>query len=136
MKQLIVLLSLFSLILTASLALAEDRGNKSALWLKLKQKLEQMAPQKKTTTTAVGGVRGAKDQSADTLYWKDEAVKTTVDETEYKRFNDAYQLANDGKGAEAISQFESFLKDYPQSALRDDAQQALASLREAPPAAQ
>ena len=110
-------------------------GAESTTWEKMKTRLESIAPQKKTAaTTAVGGVRGAKDQAADSLYWKaEEKVEKTeelpsIDETEYARFSEALQAAAGGKHDEATAKFEAFLKDYPQSTLRPDAEEALQTL--------
>ena len=100
-------------------------------WQQLKGRLTQIAPQKKgVATTAVGGVRGSKDDSADTLYWKDEAVKVQVPEEEYARFTAAYQSAVDGKKERALSRFQSFVKDYPQSSLKGEALTAISTLQQ------
>lgn len=99
-------------------------------WQQLKERLAQIAPQKKgSATTAVGGVRGSKDQAADTLYWKDEAVKVQVPEEEYARFTAAQQSAADGKKEQAMAGFQSFVRDYPQSALKAEAVAAIEVLQ-------
>lgn len=100
-------------------------------WQQLKERLTQIAPQKKgSATTAVGGVRGSKDQAADTLYWKGESAKAEVSGEEYTRFTAAYQLAVDGNKEEATSRFQSFIKDYPQSPLKEEALTAINTLQQ------
>ncbi len=115
------------LLLNFPLALYAAEGD---YWQQLKGRLTQIAPQKKgNATTAVGGVRGSKDESADTLYWKDEAVKVQVPEEEYGRFAAAYQSAVDGKKERALSRFQSFINDYPQSSLKGEALTAISALQ-------
>lgn len=120
-----------SLVLTLCLLpLTSSAADDGACWQKLKNRLATVTPQKKSTaTTAVGGVRGAKDQSADSLYWKDEEKKIEVPEEELNSFNSAYESAVSGKNEDATQKFEGFLKDYPQSALRSDALTALQTLK-------
>lgn len=114
-----------ALVLPYSLQAAE--GN---YWQQLKERLTQIAPQKKgSATTAVGGVRGSKDQAADTLYWKGEVTKAQVSEEEYARFTAAYQLAVDGKKEDATSSFQAFIKEYPQSPLKEEALTAINTLQ-------
>jgi TolA-binding protein len=106
---------------------AEDGD--SGYWENLKNKLAHISPQKKgAATTAVGGIRGSKGQSADTLYWKGE--EEIVAAEEYARFQEAYQAAVDGKKKEAVTKFEAFLKDFPQSTLGEDARLALQELQQ------
>lgn len=100
-------------------------------WQGMKERLSKIAPQKKVSaTTAVGGVRGSKDQSADTLYWKDEAITAKVPDEEYAFFTVAFQLAVDGKKADATSSFQAFLKEYPQSSLKGEALAAINTLQQ------
>lgn len=108
-------------------------GEEQNIWGKMKNRLETLAPQKKmATTTAVGGVRGAKEQTSDSLYWKNESKKEAIDEVEYTRFNEAYQAATSGQTEDAAARFEAFLKDFPQSTLKPEAEEALAALRKKP----
>ena len=121
---------LFLACLSVSTVYAAEPTTDGGFWQTLKNKLEKITPQKKgTVTTAVGGVRGGKDQSNDNLYWKGEEPQVKVNETEYANFNDAFQAATEGRTAEATAKFDSFLKDYPQSALREDALLALQNLQ-------
>lgn len=122
-----LLVAFLMAVLALPLALHAAEGD---YWQQLKERLTQLAPQKKgTATTAVGGVRGSKDQAADTLYWKGEANKAPVSEEEYASFTAAYQLAADGKKEDATSKFQSFIKEYPQSPLKGEALTAIENLQ-------
>lgn len=122
-----VWVTLLLAVLTLPLSLQAAEGD---YWQQLKERLAQIAPQKKgSATTAVGGVRGSKDQAADSLYWKDEAVKVQIPEEEYARFAAAQQSAVDGKKEPAMTGFQSFVNDYPQSALKAEALAAIEVLQ-------
>ncbi|MFA5517324.1 MAG: hypothetical protein WDA20_13680 [Desulfuromonadales bacterium] len=102
----------------------------SGYWEKLKNKLTHITPQKSgPATTAVGGIRGAQDQSADGLYWKGEEEEILVAEEEYARFQEAYQAAIAGNKEEAKTKFQAILTDFPQSPLAEDARLALQQLQ-------
>lgn len=117
----------FTAVLLLPLSLQAAEGD---YWQQLKERLAQITPQKKgSATTAVGGVRGSKDQAADTLYWKDEATKLQVAEEEYGRFAAANQSAVDGKKELALAGFQSFVNDYPQSPLKAEALAAIEVLQ-------
>ncbi len=121
---------LLLLCLCAASVFATEPAADGGFWQTLKNKLEKITPQKKgTVTTAVGGVRGGKDQSNDSLYWKGEEPQVQVNETEFTNFNNAFQTATAGNTVEAMAKFDSFLKDYPQSVLREDALLALQNLQ-------
>ncbi len=91
--------------------------------------MDKLAPPKDTTaTTAVGGVRGAKDEGAESLYWKGKEVEVKKEELE--SFNSALDLAIKGDKAESIKRFEEFLKKYPASTLAKDARESLKVLKE------
>lgn len=125
-----VILSLLLIALPVSGQCA-PQANAGSFWSQLVNKLEGFAPQKKAAvTTAVGGVRGSKDKSADTLYWKDEASLQEIAEKELNDFRLACLTADAGESAKARGQFETFLSEYPQSPLRSDAQSALSRLSE------
>lgn len=124
-KRLWITFLMVVLILPLSLHAAEGD-----YWQQLKERLAQIAPQKKgSATTAVGGVRGSQDQSADNLYWKDEAIKVQVAEEEYAHFAAAHQSATDGKKERAMTGFQSFVNDYPQSPLKAEALAAIDALQ-------
>lgn len=123
MKRALILLTV--IIMAASFSFA---GEKGGWWQSLKSKAEKLAPTKKaTTTTAVGGVRGAKDESADALYWK--GRKDNVSKAEFEKFNLAVEHALNGNTEKSLKTFEEFLKEYPRSPLASDAKTALKRLR-------
>ena len=102
-----------------------------SFWDKLRLKVESFAPQKKSSvTTATGGVRGALVASDD-LYWKSDASSETIAAEELEAFTRAVKLADADDKAPAQSAFSAFVKKYPGSALRKDANQALAMLQTA-----
>ena len=118
------------LVLLLATAVAGQAQDAPSFWQQLKNKLDGITPQKRsTTTTAVGGVRGAKDQAGDTLYWKGEEAPLVVAEEELADFNQASLAAMNGETATALARFQQFLRAYPQSALRPDAVAAIAQLQ-------
>ncbi len=99
-------------------------AEKSGWWTNLKGKVDKMTAPKSQTTTAVGGVRGAKEES-ETVYWKG---KEKVSKEELDAFGRALSLALEGKVKEAEKGFKSFLDKYPKSALAEDAKKSLQEL--------
>ena len=100
----------------------------SGFWEKLRLKIEQMTPQKKLgATTAVGGVRGAAVEVAD-VYWKGEARPQSVDEDELTAFQKAMGLVDAHQKDAALAAFGDFARNYPNSPLKGDADQARARL--------
>ena len=132
MKKLYILPLLVSMALFSQSLLAEEKNDASAsFWEKLRAKIEQIVPQKKVAaTTAVGGVRGAK-MAVDDVYWKGEKVARNVDVDELETFKRAIALAAAGDSAKAQAAFAEFLAKNPDSALRKDADEALAQLQAA-----
>jgi TolA-binding protein len=126
MKRISVLfLGMF--LISPALYAAEKSG--PGFWESLRMKIEQMTPQKKLgTTTAVGGVRGAPVENSD-VYWKGEAKPIAIDSRELAAFQNAVSLVEAGKKAEAQAAFSAFAKNYPESPLRKDADQALTQLQ-------
>ena len=105
----------------------------SSLWDSLRNKIESLTPKKKlVSTTAVGGVRGAQIESDD-LYWKGESVAQEVNLDELTDFKNALTLYDAGNSERAKNAFGKFVKDYPQSSLFADANQALELLGKATP---
>lgn len=101
----------------------------SSLWDSLRNKIESLTPKKKlVSTTAVGGVRGAQIESDD-LYWKGESVAQEVNLDELTDFKNALTLYDAGNSEGAKNAFGKFVKDYPQSSLLVDANQALELLK-------
>jgi TolA-binding protein len=128
MKKLIALFVLLGVVL-AMPAYSADEKQDGSLWERLRRKIELLTPKKKIqTTTAVGGVRGAQ-ADADDVYWKGEAKSQPIDSEELAAFKKALSLADAGDVAGAQVAFADFLKKHPDSRLRDDAEQALASLQ-------
>ena len=124
---------LLSVVLVLALAVpalrAQDK-NVAALgfWEVLRMKIEQLTPQKKlNTTTAIGGVRGAAIEVAD-VYWKGETKPQFIDTDELGAFQKAMSLVEAGQKDQAQVAFADFAKTYPNSALRKEADQALAQL--------
>lgn len=114
-----VMAIVLSFLLVAAVSFAVEKGE---WWSNLKGKIDKLSPPKTTTTTtAVGGVRGAKDDS-ETVYWKG---KEKIVAKEFQSFVSAMNSAIEGKTEEAITGFKGFLKEYPTSALAEDAKESL-----------
>jgi TolA-binding protein len=107
---------------------ADNADSWSGFWDKLRMKIEQLTPQKKlTNTTAVGGVRGAAVEASD-VYWKGEAKPQSVDADELTAFQKAMALVESDQKEQARVAFGDFVRNYPASPLKADADQALARL--------
>ena len=131
MKKMIMLLLLTMAFGSQALYAAEKDDSKQSFWDKLRAKIESITPQKKTAaTTATGGVRGAQVSTED-LYWKDEASGQLIADEEIQAFTQAMELAGQEDKAKAQTAFADFVKKYPDSYLRKDAEQAMALLGEA-----
>lgn len=126
MKKLTMLL-LIGLTLGSQALYAEEQGSSTqSFWDMLRSKLEMFTPQKRVSATnATGGVRGAAVASED-VYWKDEATGQTIDADELDAFKKGVKLVETGDKAQARSAFADFIKKYPDSSLRKDADQAMA----------
>lgn len=117
-----IILSLV-LVLAAASAYGEQ---KEGFWDKLQNKLEKVTPVKKaTSTTAVGGVRGAKNDDATDIYWKGKDKASDISEEELQKFNAALESKKKGDNYLAMKQLEEFLAAYPQSPLRAEGLQAV-----------
>lgn len=128
MKKLIALLILLGAV-SATPGYAEGGKAELSVWERLRQKIETMTPQKKlSTTTAAGGVRGSL-ADADDIYWKGETKDLAVDADELAAFKKALTLVDAGNTAAAQTAFADFIKQNPDSALRGDAEAALAQLK-------
>jgi TolA-binding protein len=130
MKKIIVLFfvvaSAFS---SATLYAADSNSGSMSLWERLRKKIETFTPQKKIgATNAVGGVRGAPSDAND-IYWKGEATHETIEAEELNAFKKAMDLGAAGETKQAHDAFAEFIKTYPNSSLRKDADQALATLQ-------
>lgn len=128
MKKMIAI-ALLGAVLAAPAYSADDKQDGGSLWERLRRKIELLTPRKKiTTTTAVGGVRGAL-ADADDVYWKGEANTQPVEEEELAAFKKALALYDAGDIPGAQAGFADFVKSHPDSRLRPDAEQALAQLQ-------
>lgn len=128
-----ITLLLLALLLTGSVLAEEAKQSEEGLLDSLRKKIEMLMPKKKLqTTTAVGGVRGSKADAND-LYWKGEKGEEGIDADELAAFDDALSLAETGEMVEAEKQLTAFLKKYPTSQLREDAEQALVYVKERHP---
>lgn len=131
MKQTIMLVLLGLGYLSQPLHAAEKSDNTSGFWDKLRGKIESLAPQKKVVvTTATGGVRGAPAATED-LYWKNDVSAQIIDADELEAFTKAMKLTDANDKAPAQAAFSEFVKKYPGSSLRKDADLALALLEKA-----
>ena len=125
MKRLISLFVLLGIVLAAPIQVSAA-DQELSLWERLRKKIELLTPKKKlTTTTAAGGVRGT---LADAVYWKGEEEQIVIDEDELTAFTKAIELVDTGKTDDAKAAFAGFVKQYPDSSLRPDAEAALAQL--------
>lgn len=128
MKKFTMLFLLGLALGSQALYAGEKGGSAQSFWEKLRIKIESMTPQKKTSvTTASGGVRGTPGSTED-IYWKNEATGQTIVSDELEEFKMAMQLADLDNKAQAQAAFSEFIRKYPGSSLRKDADQALALL--------
>ncbi|MDO8262665.1 MAG: hypothetical protein Q7T21_05510 [Gallionella sp.] len=131
MKQLIMLFLLGLALFSQALHAGEKNDNTSSFWDRLRGKIESLTPQKKLgATTATGGVRGAHAATED-MYWKNDASAQIIDSDELEVFAKAMKLTDSDDKAQAQAAFSEFIKKYPESSLRQDADQALAQLQNA-----
>lgn len=126
MRKILTVLMMVALISTSCALQAEEKS--SAFWDGLRKKIETMTPKKQLgATTAVGGVRGAPSDAND-YYWKGETQGNQVDTQELSAFTKAFELGASGNLAQAQQAFQWFIKSYPDSSLRKDADKALVVL--------
>lgn len=131
MKQLIMLLLLGLALFSQALHAGEKDDKSLSFWDRLRGKIESLTPQKQLgVTTATGGVRGAFIAFED-MYWKNDASGQTIGSDELEVFARAMKLTDSDDKAQAQTAFAEFIKQYPQSILRKDADQALAQLQNA-----
>ncbi len=131
MKKTMILL--LGMVLAGNALAEEEKKAEEGLLESLRKKIEILMPKKKLqTTTAVGGVRGSK-ADANELYWKGEKGEEGIDADELAAFDEALALAEAGEMAKAEEQLGAFIKNYPKSQLREDAEQALVYVKERAP---
>lgn len=127
MKKMITIAMLVVMASTAGLLHAQEKS--TSFWDGMRKKIETIAPKKQLgATTAVGGVRGAPSDVND-FYWKGEAASMEVDAQELTAFTKAFELGASGNVSQAQQAFQWFIKTYPDSVLRGDADKALLVLR-------
>jgi TolA-binding protein len=127
MKRLLI--TCLAVFMTLSVSYAEEK-DQDGFWSKIKSKIETITPKKKATvTTAVGGVRGAQDESTKVLYWKGKEIDEEVAANELDKFKCALEYAINGNTEESLKHFDEFLAQYPKSPLREDAVKAVEKLR-------
>jgi len=125
MKKSVKILGL--LILMSAPAFGEQ---KDGFWDRLQTKLEKVTPSKKVNAaTAVGGVRGAKNDDSSDIYWKGRDKSPDMNDEELEKFNLAMESRRKGENELALKQFEEFLNMYPQSQFRVEGLQAAEMLR-------
>jgi TolA-binding protein len=119
-----------ALLLAVSVAQAGQDGKSDGFWSSLMNKLQKVTPTRKSTaTTAVGGVRGAKSDEANDMYWKGKEKGVEIGEDELEKFKLAVETKSKGDNALALKHFEEFLRDYPKSSLRAECQEAVDRLK-------
>ena len=128
MKKMTLLFLIGLSLCSQALYAAESTAKSMSFWDKLRAKVESFTPQKKSSaTTATGGVRGA-PVASDDIYWKNETSSETIAAEELEAFTQAVKLT-DTNDTQAKIAFADFIKKYPESPLRKDADQALAQLQ-------
>ena len=97
------------------------------MWSRLRQYGPNLSMKETEMTTVVAGVRGA-ESTASTLtpYWKGDKTKDPAYVAEVNAFNAAQTLAERDDYPAASAAFEKFLKDYPASSLKPNAEFGLA----------
>lgn len=126
-RKTIIAFSMLALCITTAVAQEKKESGVSSWFRELQKKIDIIAPRKSlSVSTGVAGVRGAKDDSSkNKLYWKGKKGDEQVTEAELAEFKEALAYAEAGKKAEAVHEFEEFMKQYPDSALIPDAKKSL-----------
>lgn len=126
-RKTIIAFSMLALCITTAAAQEKKESGVSSWFRELQKKIDILAPRKSLpVSTGVAGVRGAKDDNGRSkLYWKGKKGDEPVTEAELAEFKEGLAFVEAGKKAEAIHEFEEFLKQYPDSALVPDAKKSL-----------
>lgn len=130
-RKAIIAFSMLALCITTAAAQEKKESGASSWFRELQKKIDLVSPRKNlSVSTGVAGVRGAKDDNGRSkLYWKGKKGEEPVTEEELKEFKEGLAYVETGKKAEAIHEFEEFLKQYPDSALVPDAKKTLDILK-------
>ncbi len=119
------------ILVMATLAFAGDAPKaEGGFWDKMLTRVNQIIPKKKVEAeTSIAGTRGKSQEEGQALYWKGEDAVLSVTEEELEAFKAAVKKALDGDRGQALKLFEKFNEQYPNSALRIDAQKAISELK-------
>jgi TolA-binding protein len=110
---------------------AEERSGLQSLldemWSRLRQYGPKLSTKDSEKITVVAGVRGA-ESTASTLtpYWKGDKTRDPAFVAEVNAFNAAQTLAERDDYPAAAAAFEKFLREYPASSLKPNAEFGLA----------
>jgi len=134
MKKLaIILMCITGLLLNAGLY-AQDSAIKEtethnvfegiflSIWSKLKSLNPTQKQSARSTTVYTAGIRGA--ENTETLlkpYWKDDLTKDPQFQAELEQFSQAQRKLDSGELDLAVKEFDQFLNQYSNSALRPNA---------------
>ncbi|MBU0728894.1 MAG: hypothetical protein KKE17_02150, partial [Proteobacteria bacterium] len=130
MKKIIAILMVLLLSVSLSFAGESHKKGASSFWGKLRRMIESVTPKKQlAVTTAVGGVRGAKNQAEGNLYWKGEETEKEISEDELVSFTNAVQTASEGDTNKAMNMFDEFIATYPESSFIEEAKEAREMLK-------
>jgi len=129
MKKLITLFLLGLALSSPSLQAGEKNGNASRFWERLIAKVESLTLQKNLDAITVTDRSNGATSAAEDLYWKIGTTAQAVGSDELALFKNAIELSVSVDKAQAQTAFSEFIKQFPGSPLRKDADQALALLQ-------
>jgi hypothetical protein len=122
--------SMLCLLFAVAVAHGAQVGKKDAFWDMMQNKLVKVAPVKKQSTQGIpGGVRGAKNDDANDIYWKGKDKTVEMTDEEMQKFSLAMETKLKGDNEQALKLFEEFLVMYPQSSFRLEGMQATEKIR-------
>jgi hypothetical protein len=135
-KKLFAVFMILGLCCAGAAAAPEQKGSTLSEWLRsIQKKIDKILPKKEiATSTSVAGVRGAKQEATTKLYWKGKKGEAAVSEEELSKFKACVDLAGKGDCAAATTELETFMKQYPDSALIPDAKKTLDIVKAEPKA--
>ncbi|MBI5643762.1 MAG: hypothetical protein HY954_09855 [Deltaproteobacteria bacterium] len=125
MRNKIVLVFCMAAFLFAGAAESAEKQDNLFYWLRVVSSKVQKKKIKQGTA-AVSGVRGDAEKAPDELYWKD-AIELGTDEA--KEFAGIIDHIERGENDTAILKLEDFLKSYPNSPVKGDAEEGLSILK-------
>ena len=103
-------------------------------WLNTVQKRIRRTERRQGQRVAVAAIRGAKEDAPKKLYWKGKSSNQAVTDAELQEFKTAVSMVSAGQKMEGQSALDAFLKKYPTSALKSDAENTLALVQKEPAA--